>query len=52
MIGCPIGIDWSVQHVNDLVCITDVVRYETTNEAEAIRYPELRIEMPLVEYRD
>ncbi len=52
MMGCPIGIDWRVRHVNDLVRITDVVRYDATNEAQAMRYPELEVELPLGEYRD
>ncbi len=52
MMGCPIGIDWTVRHVDDLVRIADVVRYDATNEAQAVRYPELEVELPLDEYRD
>jgi hypothetical protein len=51
MMGCPIGIDWTVRHVDRLVRITDVVRYDSTNETEAVRYPELEVELPLDEYR-
>ncbi len=52
MMGCPIGIDWTVRHAEDRVRITDVVRYDTTNEGDATRFPNLEIEMPLDEYRD
>ncbi len=52
MMGCPLGIDWTVRHVEDRVRITDVVRYDTTNEGDATRFPDLEIEMPLDEYRD
>jgi hypothetical protein len=52
MMGCPIGIDWTVRHVNEGVHISDVVRYDATNEAEAMRYSGLEVEMSLDEYRD
>jgi hypothetical protein len=52
MMGCPIGIDWTVRHIDGLVCIADVVRYDTTSDSEAVRFPGLAVEMPLHEYRD
>lgn len=52
MMGCPIGIDWTVRHVKDRVRITDVVRYDTTSDSDATRFPGLEVEIPLDEYRD
>lgn len=52
MMGCPIGIDWAVTHLNGRVRISDVVKYETTDEEQAARYPGLEVEIPFAEYRD
>jgi hypothetical protein len=52
MMGCPIGIDWTVRHLNGRVRITDVIRYDSTDEAEALRFPGLTVELLFVEYRD
>lgn len=52
MMGCPIGIDWTVTHLDGRVRITDVVRYDSTAEAEAVTFPGLIAEIPLGEYRD
>lgn len=52
MMGCPIGINWTVRHVNGLVRIADVVRYDSTNDAEAVRFPGLTVELSHDEYRD
>jgi hypothetical protein len=52
MMGCPIGIDWTVTHLNDRVRITDVVRYDATDDAEAVQFPSLSVEVPVDEYRD
>jgi hypothetical protein len=52
MMGCPIGIDWSITHLDgQMVQIADVVRYPETDESKAIRYPDLIVKMPLAEYR-
>lgn len=51
MMGCPIGIDWSVRHLAEGVLIDNVVRYDTTNEAEAIRFPGLQVRIPEEHYR-
>jgi hypothetical protein len=31
MMGCPIGIDWTVKHKRGRIHISDVVRYDTTD---------------------
>jgi hypothetical protein len=51
MLSCPIGIDWTVLHFDDRVRIVDPIRYDTTDEAEAVRFPGLEVEIPLAEYR-
>ncbi len=53
MMGCPIGIDWSVKHLNDeLVGLSDFVYYPETNEELAVRYSDLKVELSLAEYRE
>jgi hypothetical protein len=51
MMTCPIGVDWSVEHLDGRVRLYDVVRYDTTNEAAAVRFPGLEAEVPEDEYR-
>jgi hypothetical protein len=51
MMGCPIGIDWSVSHVDGRVRIADVVRYDTIDETEAVRFPGLVATPSENEYR-
>ena len=48
---CPIGIDWSVTHGGETVHLADVVRYPTTSVREAVRFPELAVDVALGEYR-
>lgn len=50
MMSCPIGVDWSVRHLTDAVRLSDVVRYDTTNEAQAIRFPEIDAIVPVAHY--
>jgi hypothetical protein len=52
MMGCPIGIDWSVAHVGAAVRLDDVVRYETTHDGDAIRLPGLSVVVSRDDYRD
>jgi hypothetical protein len=51
MMGCPIGIDWSVHHSPGRVRITEVVRYDSTDEAAAVRFGALILDLPEYEYR-
>jgi hypothetical protein len=51
MMGCPVGIDWSVSHVGGQVRIDDVVRYDTVDETEAVRFPGVAVELSADEYR-
>jgi hypothetical protein len=52
MMSCPIGIDWTVMHLGGRVRIADVVRYDSTTDAEAVRFPGLAVEIPLAEYSE
>ena len=51
MMGCPIGADFSVRHRAGLVNVGNVVRYDTTNEDQAVRFADLDVAMPVSEYR-
>ena len=51
MMGCPIGADFSVRHRASLVNVGNVVRYDTTNEDQAVRFTNLDVTMPALEYR-
>jgi hypothetical protein len=51
MQGCPIGIDWSVVHVGELVTLSDIRRYDTTSDTPSFR-SSLSITVPLVVYRE
>jgi hypothetical protein len=53
MMGCPIGINWRATHCDgEIVRIDDVIWYPNTNEAHAIRYPGLSIDLSFSDYRD
>ena len=51
MMGCPIGIDWSISHVDGQVRLDDVVRYDTVDENEAVRFPGVAAQLSEDEYR-
>ena len=51
MMGCPIGIDWSVEHSGGGVRLSDIVRYDSVSEAEAVLFPNLAVELPERAYR-
>ena len=42
MMGCPIGVDFTVRHADERVSIGDVVRYDTTKEANAILFIDIQ----------
>jgi len=51
MMGCPIGIDWNVSHLEgQVVQISDVVWYPQTDINKAVHYNGLIAKMPLSEY--
>jgi hypothetical protein len=51
MMGCPIGIDWTVLHRDGgRVRITDVVRYDDTAESTAQRFPAAEVELSADDY--
>ena len=52
MMGCPIGMDWQVEHLpGDRVRLSNVRRFDTTNDAEAVTFPGLEVEVDEVDYR-
>ena len=46
MMGCDIGIDWTVRHRGGVVHIGDVVRYDSNNLGEAVQFPAISIQIP------
>jgi hypothetical protein len=51
MMTCPIGVDWSVEHLGGRVRLADIVRYDTVDEAQAARFPGLDAVVAEDEYR-
>ena len=52
MMGCPIGIDWSVKHLpGDRVRLANIRRFDTTNENDAVRFGDLAVEIDGSAYR-
>ena len=51
MATCPIGIDFRVRHLEGSVVISDLTRFDTTNEGEAVAFPGLVVTMPIQEYQ-
>jgi len=52
MMGCPIGIDWIVEHNGTFVDLRDIVVYPTVNESEAILKHDCTARVPVTMYRD
>jgi hypothetical protein len=53
MIGCPIGIHWTVKHIDDQVILSDFVKITTTNpESGSIYYPGLKVKLSKDEYKN
>ena len=50
MMACPIGIDWTVSHLEGQTYISNIVRYDTTNEDDAVRFIGLSATLPKEEY--
>lgn len=51
MMGCPIGLNFTVKHHRNTVTLSEIVRYDTVNEDEAIQFPGLAIGIESGEYR-
>jgi hypothetical protein len=51
MMGCPIGIDWTVEHVDGRVRVSEVFRCDDVGTAEVQHYPDVAVEVSLEEYR-
>ncbi len=52
MLGCDMGIDWSVRHYGGVVCIEDVVRYDCNNMTAAVEFPEIEVRIPWKAYAE
>ena len=50
MIGCPISIDWTVEHQDDNVIIKDIKKYPTTDGKEVIEYKGVIVEIGKIQY--
>ena len=51
MMGCPIGINWSVTHAQGCVILNNIIRFDTTNEERSTKFPNLEARLAEVEYR-
>ncbi len=51
MMGCPIGIDWSVRHESGSVRLDGIVVYLSTNEDRDASRSDAVALLPLAEYR-
>jgi len=52
MMGCPIGIDWAVEHVGGRVRISEVFRCDDVGTTAVKENPDVAVEVPSEEYRD
>ncbi|MCH7995822.1 MAG: hypothetical protein IIB57_15450 [Planctomycetes bacterium] len=52
MMGCDIGIHWYVRHDEGMVCISDVVRYDSNDITQCVEFPDIRIQIPWKVYAE
>lgn len=53
MMGCPIGMDWKVEHLSgDRVRLSDVRRFDTTSDTDVVTFPGLAVDIEKHEYRE
>jgi hypothetical protein len=52
MMNCNIGIDWTVEHLDGRVRISEVYRCDNNDAADVFDHPDAVVELPLAEYRD
>lgn len=46
MMGCNLGIDWNVRHQDGMVCVNNVVRYDSNDVSKAVEFPDISIQIP------
>jgi len=51
MMGCPIGINWTVTHAQGNVLLNNVIRFDTINEKRGTKFPGLEAKLTEEEYR-
>ncbi len=51
MLGCPIGINWTVTHAQGNVVLANIIRFDTTNEEHGKKFLELEAVLTEEEYR-
>jgi hypothetical protein len=51
LMGCPIGIDWNVTHTQEGVRLDNIIRYDTTNEEQGIKFNGLAARLAEEDYR-
>lgn len=51
MLGCPIGVDWSVRHEADLIRLNHVTVQPTTNERDAVILADAQATVAVAHYR-
>ena len=52
MMGCPIGMDWTVEHLpKDRVRLSNVRRWDNTSDTPTVSFHGLSVEIPESEYR-
>jgi hypothetical protein len=51
LLSCPIGIDWSISHLDGRVRLADVVRYDSVDVTEATHFQGLTLELFEPDYR-
>lgn len=51
MIGCNIGIDWTVRHVGENVELSNVTKFIGNSDNEIVTYPQLNLTVPLIQYK-
>ncbi len=51
MMGCPIGINWNVTHVQGHVILNNIIRFDTTNEERSTKFTNLEAKLTEEDYR-
>ncbi len=52
MMGCPIGVDWTVIHENDQVHLSQFRRWDSPDEQHPQEFPGLAVTLSLKEYQN